>query len=298
MNGEKKTAWAIGALVVACTLWGSTFVLGKIALAELTVSQIIVYRFGLTALLLLPFAIRRGIWPRSSDLPVFLLAALFGVPLTFLLQFGGLERTSAVHAALIVGSMPLLLALAAVTFDGERMSSVGWAAIALSTIGVALVVGLPSGSGGDWVGNAMVLLSLLAAVVWVLLNKQLLARYRPVGSTGYIAMLGTLMLLPVTLWRDGGLPVSLSPGVWAAVVGLGALCTALSFTLWNWALEHVETSRAGVFVNLEPVVGAALGMAVMGESLGTTGLFGGAMILASALLVSLPGAVRPSPARV
>ncbi len=170
MKGDSKAIWAIAALVVACTLWGMTFALGKIALSGLPVSQLVLYRFAIASMLLLPVAIRRGVFPRRQDLPTFLLAAFFGVPATFFLQVGGLARTSSVQASLIVGSIPLLLALAAILFDGERLTRLSWIAVGLSTAGVVLVVGLPGGESGDWLGNWMILLSLVAAVIWVLLR--------------------------------------------------------------------------------------------------------------------------------
>lgn len=61
----------------------------KIALAELTVSQVVLYRFAVAAMALLPFALRRRIRVQVQDIPHFLLAGFLTVPLTFMLQFGG-----------------------------------------------------------------------------------------------------------------------------------------------------------------------------------------------------------------
>jgi drug/metabolite transporter (DMT)-like permease len=59
--------------------------------------------------------------------------------------------TSAAVASLIVGSLPLLLALAGVLVYRERLNWQGWGAVALSLTGVALTVG-KLGNGNNWLG--------------------------------------------------------------------------------------------------------------------------------------------------
>jgi drug/metabolite transporter (DMT)-like permease len=278
---------AIGALVLACSLWGMTFMFGKIAFAELTVSQVVLYRFSVAAMALLPFALRRGIRVQVRDIPHFLLAGFLTVPLTFMLQFGGLALTSAARASLIVGGLPPMLALAAALFQRERLSVRGWVAVIASTVGVFLIVGLPE-PGANWVGDGLIFLSLITTVAWVLLNKRLSQKYTGLTATTLILAVGALSLLPVSLLWDGPPHAGVSGGVWLSVLVMGLLCTALTFTLWNWALQWVSAARAGVFVNLEPVVGVALGVLVFHDVLGATTLLGGLLVLLAAWVVSLP----------
>jgi len=280
---------AVAALVVSSVLWGTTFVFAKLAFAELTVSQVVLYRFGLAALVLLPVAWLRRAWPGRRDLPLFLLAGFLNVPLTFLLQFGGLALTSVASASLIIGTLPPLLALAAAGLYHEKLGGRGWGAVGISTLGVALIVGLP-GTDRNWLGDGLVFLSIVVAVMWVLLSKRLIERHSALTVTAYILAFGSLTLLPISLLWDGPPPLlSLSPGVMAAMLALGLVCTATTFMLWNWALARYPASRAGVFVNIEPVVGALLGVTVLGESLGAGAWLGGLLIIASAWLVSRPG---------
>ena len=207
--------------------------------------------------------------------------------MTFVLQFAGLALTPVSDASLIVGGFPLVMAIAAAWFQGERLSRLGWSAVLLSTVGVGLVVGSP---GGGWLGRCLILVSLVAAVAWVVLTKRLLRDYSPVAATAWVLALGAVMTLPITLLWDG-LPTSgLSGTALASLLTLGIACTTVTFTLWNWGLQHVEASRAGVFVNLEPVVGAFLGVTVLGERLTSSGLMGGCLVVACAVLICLPGA--------
>ena len=277
---------AVAALVISSCLWGMAFLFAKLALAELTVSQVVLYRFGLASLVLLPIAWLRRAWPRQEDLPLFLLTGFLNVPLTFLLQFSGLALTSVASASLIIGALPPLLALAAAGLYRERLGPRGWGAVGVSTLGVAMIVGMP-GPDHNWLGDGLVLISIVVAVSWVLLSKRLIERYSALTATAYILTFGTLTLLPISLLWDGPPPLLRLPvGVIGSIVALGLVCTALTFMLWNWALERYPASRAGVFVNIEPVVGALLGVKVMGESLGPGMLLGGTLILAAAWIVS------------
>lgn len=278
---------ALGALALACSLWGMTFIFGKIAFNELSVSQVVLYRFVVAAVALLPFALRRGVHVEPQDVPHFLLAGFLTVPLTFMLQFGGLALTSVARASLIIGGLPPMLALAAVVFQNERLSLRSWGAIIASTIGVLLIVGFPE-AGASWIGDGLVLLSLVTTVGWVLLNKQLSQKYTGLTATCVILATGALMLLPISLLWDGLPRIDTSSGVWLSVLAMGLLCTALTFTLWNWALQRVPAGRAGVFVNLEPVVGVVLGALLFHDALSALTLIGGLLVLLAAGVVSFP----------
>jgi drug/metabolite transporter (DMT)-like permease len=284
-NNSGRTA--LIALVIACSVWGSAFLFGKFALTVLTVSQVVLYRFALASLALLPIVLARGVWPRRRDLPLFFLTGFLTVPVTFLLQFGGLALTSVASASLIVGALPPLLSLAAALFSHDRLSARNWGMVMVSTLGVLLIIGWP-GSRRNWLGDALVLASMLTSVAWILLSKRLIERYSALATSSYTLTFGALTLLPFSLLWDGLPPLHLARDVWASVLALGLGCTALTYALWNWGLERVPASRASVFLNLEPVVGALLGVIVLQESLGLTAVIGGALILAAAWLVSQP----------
>jgi len=55
--------------------------------------------------------------------------------------------------------------------------------------------------------------------------------------------------------------------------------TALGYLVWNWALERVPAARAGIFVNLQPAVGALLGVLLLGDAVSGFTVAGGALIV-------------------
>jgi drug/metabolite transporter (DMT)-like permease len=275
----------VAALSAAGVLWGVSFLFGKWALEEMGPAHVTLLRFALASAALLPYALLKGVRPKRRDLPLFLLVGFLTVPATFLVQFWGLSLTSATVAALIVGCGPPMIALSARLFFKERLGKVGWMAVAASTVGVALTVAHP-GSGNDWLGDALVLLSLLAVVGWVLLGKRLNEGYQAVAATAWILAFGTLALVPVSLLWEGLPTTDFSTLTWVSVAVLGLGCSAATYALWNWGVARVPASRAGVFLNLEPLVGALLGVVVLGEGWGVGTVVGGALIVGAAVIIS------------
>jgi drug/metabolite transporter (DMT)-like permease len=115
-------------------------------------------------------------------------------------------------------------------------------------------------------------------------------QHSPVMVTGVVFWLGTILLLAFVLITSGPPSLNYSAFAWLAVAEQGLLATASTTVLWNWGLKRVPASHAGIFVNLEPLVGAILGVAVLHERLGISALTGGALILIAAGYLSLrPG---------
>ena len=283
------------ALAAAGCSWGTGFYFAKIALTEVGVGHMLLYRFVFGCIGLLPVAVRTSSKPRKSDIPVFLVAAALYIPIQFLVQFQGLARTTVSHASLMVGTLPLTLAIAAVIFTHERLDRVAWSMIVLSTVGAILIVvqahgNRGSASGPSLAGDLLVLVSLFAGVAWVLVTQRVMHSghgYSPAMMTVYVVFLGTAMLVAWVLVVDGLPPVRLSAHVWFALAAQGFLATTAATLLWNWGLRTIPAARAGIFVSFEPVVGTLLGVTLLGESLGPLAVAGGLLIIVAAIVFSL-----------
>jgi drug/metabolite transporter (DMT)-like permease len=284
-----------GACALAGCLWGTGFFFGKIALAEMGVAHMVFYRFLFTCLVLAPLVLRHPARLSGAEWRVLLLASFLGVPVQFLVQFYGLSLTTVSHASLMVGTLPVLLAVAASIFAHERLDAVGWLALMGSTAGVALIVlgGTPAisnGRGPSIAGDLLVVLSLVIALAWILLNKRLMQRHSPVVVTSYGLLSGATMLAVVVLAARGVPPVhGVSARAWLALAASGVLCTASTTLLWNWGIHRVPASRAGVFLNLEPAMGSILGVHLLGDRLGPFAWVGGALILTAAVTLTTRG---------
>jgi len=281
-----------GACALAGIFWSLGFFFGKIAFVRLSVGHFVLYRF-LFACAALLFIVER---PRFSrrDWTILLISSFLGIPLQFLVQFYGLAMTTVSHAALMVGAMPVILAVGATMFSGEHLDLKGWLSIAGSTAGVVLII-LSSQhhviGGGSLLGDLLVLSAMFIALGWILGNQRLMARgHSPMTVTVWGLLTGTAMLVVWVLVRDGLPPVrGVGWHIWLAVASSGLLCTAAATLLWNWGIHHVPASRAGVFLNIEPAVGAILGVALLGDRLGAGTWIGGALIIAAAIVLTTSG---------
>src|SRR5579875_1404668 len=145
---RRGRAMGVAACAAASSLWGCGFFFGKIALREMGVGHMVLYRFLFAVVALLPLLATRKPGLNRREWGVLAIAAFLGIPLQFLLQFYGLSLTTVSHASLMVGTMPVILAVGAAAFAHERMDAVGWVALAGSTCGAALIaLGKHGGSG-------------------------------------------------------------------------------------------------------------------------------------------------------
>jgi drug/metabolite transporter (DMT)-like permease len=316
--GARLRFLGYGACALAGCLWGTGFYFGRLALNEMSVESMVLYRFAFASLGMLPVMLFHarshglgGLRLTGAEVRVLLVASFFGVPIQFLLQFHGLLRTTVSHASLMVGAMPVMLAVGAALFAGERLDWLGWVALCGSTVGAALVTlgGSRTVTGHEvptLLGDMMVIVSLFIALAWILLSKKLMETHSPPVVTAYTILSGASML---ALWVLG--PWLLSPlthqnvqpppfahvsaTAWIALAISGLLCTATTTLLWNWGIHHVPASRAGVFLNIEPAMGSFLGVELLGEHLGPFAWVGGALILAAAIALTTHGH-EPEPA--
>lgn len=284
-----KSIVATLSLAAAGSLWGTGFLFGKIAFTEMTVSENVAFRFLVGSVCLAPILFRSAKRFASRDLWLLAFAGLIGVPVQFLVQFKGLQLTTVSHASLMVGTLPMLLALSSALFLHERLKKREWGVLSFSALGAVLIAlsGSRAGQASSSTarGDLLVLVSMIAAVVMILTTKRLMAEYDSLQVTAAMIILGTALLL---VWVEVSHPARFhfSARAWIAVAAQGILATTLAYVLWNWGLARVPVSRAGVFLNMEPLVGAILGVTFLHESLGVLALLGGAMIIGSAVYFS------------
>jgi drug/metabolite transporter (DMT)-like permease len=276
---------AVAALIVAGLLWGTTVPLSKLGLEWLAPGWLAVTRFGLAAVVLL---IAAGPRLRGVLRPGILAAGAVGYGGSVVLQNAGIGRTSVSHAALLVGAVPVLVAVIAAVWEHAVARPVAWVGFAVSLGGVGLITGDGTGGGATVGGDGLVLASVLVSAAFTVRQGRLLAGRDPVAVTAVQFLGAALGALPVAVITEGVpvAPVHVLPVV--AVGVLTVLGTVVPFTLFAFGQSRVRAELAGAFLNLEPLVGAVAGVAVFGDPAGPVQVAGGVAILAGIGLSSLP----------
>jgi O-acetylserine/cysteine efflux transporter len=279
---------ALVALATAGLLWGTTVPLSKVALGWLSPGSLTLVRFAVAAAILAVVTRSRL---RAACTPAILLSGAIGYGGSVLLQNAGITRTSVSHAALLIGSVPVMVAIVAALWHGAVAKPVAWAGFGVSLAGVALLAS-SGGSGAALSGDLLVLASLLVSAVFTVGQGRLLPGRDPAAVTAVQFLGAALASVPAALMS--GLPAApASAGPALALIGLTAGGTLLPFTLFAFGQSRVPAEVAGAFLNLEPLIGAAAGVALFGDPAGTGQLLGGGAILAGIALSSVP-LLRPA----
>ena len=190
---------AVAALAAAGLLWGTTVPLSKLALAWLPPGWLTVVRFGLAAAILLAVARRRKTL-RGAFTPAVLVArarSFFGG--SVVVQNTGISRTSVTHAALLIGAVPVLVAVIAAVWYRAVAAPVAWFGFAVSLGGVGLVTVGGGGGGATMTGDGLVLVSLLLSATVTVAQGRLLAGRNPVAVTAVQFLGATVGALPVAV---------------------------------------------------------------------------------------------------
>src|SRR5215467_13595947 len=281
MNSNRRTFIA---LVSAGLLWGTTVPLSKLALNWLPPGWLTVARFAVAAAILLPTA-RHQL--RAVFRPGVLASGALGYGATVAVQNAGITRTSVTHAALLIGTVPVLVAIIAAVWHRTVARPVAWAGFALSLAGVGLVTG-GRGGGASAAGDALVLASLLLSATFTVAQTRLLRGRDPIALTAVQFLGAALAVLPFAAVTEAGpaMPGTAGPVLAAAALAVGG--TLLPFALFAYAQSRVPAEVAGAFLNIEPLVGAVAGAVFFGNPAGPEQVTGGLAILAGIALSSLP----------
>lgn len=284
------------AMMAVVLVWGLSFVSSKSVFnAGFPPMTTALVRFSLASLILFP--LHRKLHPeitvgRTQRLPL-ALSGLFGVSLYFVFENWGIKLSSASSAALIIGAIPVFVALAEHLFFHNRVTWYQGAGIAVSLGGVYLLV---QGSGGRspnmLAGNLLMLGACLSWVVYNILSRNLQKSFPGISLVAYQSLAGTLYLVPLALLESGSWLAGGGPAVWLNLLYLSLLCSAAAYFLYLYALRQLGAVVVSTYINLIPLAGALGGVIILGERLTGLQVAGGAVVLAGVAMVSMDAWIR------
>jgi drug/metabolite transporter (DMT)-like permease len=281
---------------VAAVLFGASVVAVRVAVREVPPFSLAVLRFGLGGLLLAGILLVAAPWLLRASRARLRLFGLLGVvlfalfPLTFNI---GLRFTEASRGALMLATMPIWSALLG-RVAGERLAGRQVVGVVCSVLGIGLAFIEPGralgGGARSLFGDGLLLLTGLLGALYGLIAKRVLAVDSPATVTTYAMLFGTLLLLPAAV-VEGLVPAvgRLDGELLGLVVFLGVPGGAVAFLLWTWALARLTPTQVAVYVNLNPVVAALLGVLLLAEQGSALFLVGFAAVVTGVLLVNWPG---------
>jgi drug/metabolite transporter, DME family len=215
--------------------------------------------------------------------------------------FVAFARITVALALLGFYTYPALVTLAVVVIERRRPGRVQLAALAMATVGMAIVVlgGVDPATGltFDLFGLVLALVAAVAQTVFVLVSRHGFASV-PIDQASFVVLGGGFLgFLAVALLTGGGPAVvgSLSnPIAWPYLIAGGVFGAGIPTTLFLLGIRWIGGVRSGILALIEPVVGALLAAAMLDESVRPIQLLGGALVLAAAFLLQRTPS-RPPP---
>ena len=250
-------------------------------------------RVTLAAAVLLALAHRAGALPSLRGKGRILLAyAVVEITLPFPLIAGGEQHVASSLAAIIIASVPLIVALLAIRFDhAERATGTRLVGLVIGLVGVVALVGIEvAGSPDELLGAGMIMLAAVGYAAGPMILKRHMADLDPRATMGATLAIAAVLLTPAAAIA----PPSETPSTEAllSLLVLGLVCTALAFVIFSNLIVEVGPGRALVITYINPVVAVALGVTVLGERPGASAIAGLLLILAGSWL-STDGRLPP-----
>ncbi len=311
-----RSAVDVVLLVLVNVMWAGQYAAYRVATEKMGPVTVSAWTFLIAALVLLPFLMweRRhfssdpastggnpsphrswetSLLARRNALGFLMIGVLGLIPASAFLAWG-IDRSTASNAAVIYLTVPIITALLASVILFEKMTTVRWASLFLSLIGVLIL------SDFDWrhleltsakyiVGNMLVFLACASSAFYNVYSKELLRRFTPLEVLVYGYLLALVVSLPLLVWVE---PLSLSGvknythATWVALTVLSVFSWGLAMVLWMFLLKRLDVSQASVSIYLLPFFGVLISALVLKEKITPAMLLGGCVTLAGTILIT------------
>ncbi|MFH1843925.1 MAG: DMT family transporter [bacterium] len=275
-DAPPTSAWPVrSALLAVQILFGVHYLASKWIVREMEPAAWACLRVVCSLVVLAAIAwLGRRRWPSRRDTWLLGFSALFGIVLNQALFLEGISRTSVGHASLICSQIPLFALLFALLLRQESFTLRKIVGFALGMVGVFVLLEVDRFrlENEFLMGDLLVLANSAAYGLFLVLSRPVMVRNDPLAATTVVFGFGAVGMLIYglddLLHADlGGLSTPVVSGMVYSVLG----ATVLTYFLNYWALKRAVATRVALYIFLQPVVAALLGVLVEGEAV--TGRF-------------------------
>ncbi|AKI00864.1 putative permease, DMT superfamily [Hoeflea sp. IMCC20628] len=277
-------------MTLTALIWASGFIAIRVAVPETGPFWLATIRVGVGFLVLLPYAIWRGmVWPQSANQWALIIGmAVLNVVIPFVMIAWAGKTVSAGVLALLMGTGPFM-ALVGSHFmtDDDRLSIRKLVAVLLGFTGILVLVGPGVVSGLAGFPLLGILAAVGASVCYVTAGLLIRRIVMPPVRLACLALgIGTAALLPLALLIDGPLASGLSTPALASLIYLGVFPTGIAYIMRFTLIRAIGYSRFSLSINMVPVFGVALGVVILDEPLSLSLVIALALVLAGLLVAS------------
>jgi drug/metabolite transporter (DMT)-like permease len=276
-----RRAWIL--FVALSIIWGSPYLMIRIAVESVDPLVVAFGRTLIGALLLLPVALyRRQLTAAFRRWPALVAFTLVEITGPWLLIGHAETRINSSTTGLLLAMVPLMAAILVALLGHERLHGRRVFGLALGFAGVATLVGFDV-RVSDWVAVVAIALSAFGYAVGPIIINRKLGDVPPMGVITGSLLLATLIYAPFAalLW-----PPAPTAGAIASIAGLGLICTAAAFLVFFALIAEIGPSRATVIAYVNPLVAMLLGVAFLHEPLTLGMAIGFPMVIVGSILAT------------
>ena len=280
--GITATRWfRTAAAIFFVALWGSAFVPSKIGVLASSPLWFLVVRFFVSGIVALGIALALGAkWPRGRRAWILIVALGVLANAMYLgFTYEALRHLAAGVGSVVTSSNPLLLAIVAPAFLGERLTP--WKLLGL-LLGFAGVVAIMIGRSGTGTAEPrdvlLCLIAVIGSVASTVVFKKFLVQIDVRMTTALQLFAASFALLPFAIMLEGAPHATWGVPIVAAFVYLVVVMSVGGSLLWFWLLEQGEASRVTAYYFLSPVFGLLIA-SFFGEALSMLLLLGDVSLL-------------------
>ena len=283
----KRQVWADGTLVVVTLIWGSTFVMVKDVLEQVSPMVLLAARFGFGAVSLALALVVLRRW-RGFTMRELAWGSVVGVALWagYAFQTVGIQWTTASNAGFLTGMSVALVPILGVPILKQVPSRWAWVGVTLAIVGLAMLsLRLDEGLSVN-IGDALVLGCAVAFTFQIVLISY-------VAHFGDAIRMTLVQILVAGVLSAGSAAIferpseGLSAPIWAAIAFLGVVVTAMTIVVMMTVQRFTPAAHAALIFTLEPVFAALFGIWLQGDRLTSWGWLGATLILTGMLVAEL-----------
>ncbi|HEY3176619.1 MAG TPA: DMT family transporter [Candidatus Polarisedimenticolia bacterium] len=280
----------VAALITVQILFGLHYTAAKYIVGYIPPRAWAMIRIVPAAALLMLFVVatRRERLPRDPrDLAAIAFFSIFGVVINQICFVEGLARTATSHSAIINTSIPVATLLIAILMGRERATGSKIAGISLSLAGVLYLIAQGGARLGGEIafGDLLNLTNAISYSFFLVISKPILSRHSSLAVTACLLSFGAVGISAVGASQLSEVNLAAVPAsVWWTGLLVVLFPTVAAYLLNTWALKRVESSIVALFIYLQPLIAAAMGVLVLGESLGPETFISSAFIFTGVAL--------------
>jgi drug/metabolite transporter (DMT)-like permease len=293
-TAESRQRLALALLWITPALWSVNYIVARKAPGVVEPHLLALGRWALAGLIV-GFIARDELWQNRRAVlaawPQYLVLGALGMYICGAWVYQGARTTSAMNIALIYSASPVLIALGAVAWLGERFSARQALGVAVALAGVMHVI-----VKGQWLalaqvqwvaGDGWIVACMLAWAAYALLLKKWPSTLSATARLAATSAGGVAVLLPFAVWE---LLQPATPPWTLQAAGLTALAALVpgvgAYWAYGFAQKVLGASRVASSLYLGPLYAALAAWGVLGEPLGMHHAIGAALILPGIFLVS------------